>query len=193
MTSPDDPVAVSVTINAGDFTLLLTDERKFRIPWKWFTRLLAATPEQRSSVRVCESGARLHWDQVDLDINVVALIHDAEQLLLDEELSSLVPDDFPNETTPASLSGAQPKLAARRIAGRIVVGLTARERYERWDVCEDLARQLVPKALKDATKFPENSRDVTLRRLRRAIEGKEWTEGLETDWLIERLRALLGW
>jgi hypothetical protein len=60
-------------------------------------------------------------------------------------------------------------------------------------MCEDLARQLIRKALEDAAKFPEHSRDVTLRRMRRAIEGKNWTERVETDWLMERLRALVGW
>jgi hypothetical protein len=79
------------------------------------------------------------------------------------------------------------------IDGRFVVGLTAEERFTRWDMCEDLAHQLVPKALKDAAKFPAHSRDVTLMRIRRAIEGKQWTERVETDWLMERLRALLGW
>jgi hypothetical protein len=104
-----------------------------------------------------------------------------------------VPDDFPWDTTPASLSGAQPKLAGRLIDGRLVIGLTAEERFERWDFCEDLAQQLVAVALKDATKYPQNSRDVTLQRVRRAIEGKGWVSVGEADWLIERLRILLNW
>lgn len=193
MTSLDEPTAVFVIVNEDDFILLLSDDRAFRIPWRWFPRLLAATPEQRNAVQVSESGARLHWNQVDEDISVVALMLDAEQLLLEEKMSSQIPDDFPHDTTPASLSGSQPKLAMRRIAGRFVVGLTAPERYERWDLCEDLARQLVSKTLKDAAKFPENSHDVTLRRMRRAIEGKAWTSVVETDWLMERLRTLLLW
>lgn len=79
------------------------------------------------------------------------------------------------------------------IGGKFVVGQTDDERYERWDVCEDLAQQLVLKARKDAAKFPQHSREVTLRRMRRAIEGKGWTTVVETDWLVERLRVLLGW
>ena len=104
-----------------------------------------------------------------------------------------VPDDFPWDTTPASLSGAQPKLAGRLIDGRFVVGLTPEERYERWDLCEDLARQLVPKALADAAKYPENSRADTLQRMRNAMQRKGWVSVVEMDWLIARLRTLLGW
>ena len=193
MTSLDEPTAVSVTVYENDFVLLLTDDRAFRIPWRWFPRLLAATPGQRNDVRVSASGAKLHWDQLDQHIGVGALMYDAEQLLLEEKQASQVPDDFPRDTTPASLAGSQPKLAGRLIAGRFVVGLTAPERYQRWDVCEDLARQLVSKTLKDAAKFPENAHDETLRRMRRAIESTGWTSVVETDWLMERLRVLLGW
>ncbi|CAH2897731.1 MAG: hypothetical protein PCALPYG88_2062 [uncultured Paraburkholderia sp.] len=104
-----------------------------------------------------------------------------------------VPDDFPRNANPASLSGAQPKLAGRLIEGKLVVGLTDDERYERWDICEDLAQQLVGKAQKDAGKNPQHSRDVTLQRMRRAIEAKGWVSVVEAGWLVERLRALLRW
>jgi hypothetical protein len=108
-------------------------------------------------------------------------------------MSTSVPDDFPRDLAPAALSGAQPKLAARITDGKFVAGLTAEERAERWRVCEDLAHQILPKALKDAAKFPEHSHDETLRRIRRAIEGKDWVSVIEADWLIERLRVLLEW
>jgi hypothetical protein len=104
-----------------------------------------------------------------------------------------VPDDFPRDLTPASLPGAQPKLAARLIDGKFLVGQTDEERFERWDVCEDLAQQLVAKARKDAAKYPHRSREVTLQRIRRAIEDKGWVRTVEADWLVERLRALLHW
>jgi len=95
--------------------------------------------------------------------------------------------------TPASLSGAQPKLAGRLINGKFVVGQTDDERYQRWEVCEDLAQQLVAKARKGAAKYPQHSREVTLQRMRRAIEVKGWEIVVEADWLVERLRALLHW
>ncbi|NPT34260.1 hypothetical protein GNZ11_07020 [Paraburkholderia xenovorans] len=120
-------------------------------------------------------------------------MRDAERRHRDERLTSQVPTNFPWDPTPALLSGTHPKLAGRLIDGRFVVGLTAEERFIRWDLCEDLAQQLVPKTLKDAAKYPQNSREVTLRRMRRAIANKEWTERLETDWLMERLRTLLNW
>jgi hypothetical protein len=104
-----------------------------------------------------------------------------------------VPDDFPRDVTPASLSGAQPKLAGRLIEGKVIVGQTDDERYERWDVCEDLAQQLVGKAQKDAGKNPHHSSEDTLQRMRRAIEAKGWVSVVEADWLVERLRALLHW
>ena len=74
-----------------------------------------------------------------------------------------------------------------------VAGQTDDERYERWDVCEDLAQQLVAKARKDAAKYPQHSCEVTLQRIRRAIEVKGWISVVETDWLMERLRTLLDW
>jgi hypothetical protein len=152
-----------------------------------------ATPEQRSDVRISASGAGLRWDQLDEDLSVVELMREAERRHRDERLTSCVPVDFPWNPTPALLSGSQPKLAGRWIDGKFVVGLTAEERYIRWDMCEDLAQQLVPKTLKDAAKYPQNSREATLRRMRRAIEGKDWTERAETDWLMARLHVLLAW
>ncbi|MFM0475686.1 hypothetical protein PQR29_06040 [Paraburkholderia strydomiana] len=93
----------------------------------------------------------------------------------------------------ASLSGAQPERAGRLIEGKLVVGLTDDERYVRWAICDDLAQQLVGKAQKDAGKNPQQSREVTLQWMRRAIEAKGWVSVVEADWLTERLRALLNW
>lgn len=104
-----------------------------------------------------------------------------------------VPEDFPHDTAPASLAGTQPKLAGRMIDGKFVVGLTAEERFERWMVCEDLAQNLVTIAHNDAAKYPEHSREVTLQRVRRGVEGKRWVSVVEAEWLVVRLRTLLGW
>jgi hypothetical protein len=187
------PIAIEVTVNEDSFIVRLKDGGNLRIPLQWFPKLLAATPEQRRAVRISASGEGLRWDQLDEDISVSGLARDAERRHREETLTSKVPADFPKDVTPALLAGSTPKLSGRMIDGKFVVGLTADERYQRWDMCEDLARQLVPKTLKDAAKYPQNSRDVTLQRIRRAIEGKRWTSVVETDWLMERLRVLLGW
>ncbi|MGE8160410.1 DUF2442 domain-containing protein [Paraburkholderia sp. NPDC080076] len=187
------PIATKVLVEEDSLSVLLKHGGSLHLPLRLFPKLLTASPEQRSDVRISASGAGLHWNQLDENLSVPELMQEAERRHRDERLSSQVPADFPWDPTPALLSGSQPKLAGRWIDGRLIVGLTAEERWVRWDMCEDLAQQLVPKTLKDAAKYPEHSRDVTLKRIRRAVEGKKWTERVETDWLMERLRALLGW
>jgi hypothetical protein len=187
------PIAIEATVEDDSLNVFLKDGGTLRIPLRRFPKLLAASPEQRRDFQISASGAALQWDQLDEGISIGELMRDAERRHRDERLTSCVPADFPWDPTPALLSGTHPKLAGRSIEGRFVVGLTAEERYIRWDMCEDLAQQLVPKTLKDAAKYPEHSREVTLARMRRAIERKNWTERVETDWLMERLRVLLGW
>ncbi len=57
-----------------------------------------------------------------------------------------VPDDFPRDRMPAVVPGVQTKVGVALSRGRYVVGQTEEERAERYDICEDLAHQLVPKA-----------------------------------------------
>jgi hypothetical protein len=104
-----------------------------------------------------------------------------------------VPDDFPHDVAPAALAGAQPKLAARMIDGQFVVGLTEEERLDRWQICEDLALQLMVPARKDAAKYPQKAHDVVLGRIGDAIVGKDWCNVVEMNWIIARLRELLRW
>jgi hypothetical protein len=193
MTNPNEPIAISVTVSEDDFTVLLKDGTELRVPLRWFPRLLAATPEERRDVRTSASGEALRWDRLDEDISVSGLARDAERRHREETLTSQVPADFPKDITPALLAGSTVKLSGRMIDGKFVVGLTAEERFERWDLCEDLAQQLIAIAHKDAAKFPQHTRDVTLRRVRRGLEGKRWVTVVEADWLMTRLRILLGW
>lgn len=187
------PIATRANVEDDSLNVFLKDGGTLRIPLRRFSKLWVATPEQRCDFRISASGTVLRWGQLDEDISVRDLMRDAERRHRDERLTSQVPTNFPWDPTPALLSGTHPKFAGRLIDGRFVVGLTAEERFIRWDLCEDLAQQLVPKTLKDAAKYPQNSREVTLRRMRRAIANKGWTERVETDWLMERLRALLAW
>jgi hypothetical protein len=104
-----------------------------------------------------------------------------------------VPEDFPRDTTPAVVSGAQPKVCAWLSKGRYLTGQTDDERRERWLLCEDLARQLIRVAQKDALAHPDQSRPQTLERVRASVRRKGWVSTDELPWLIERLQQLLRW
>lgn len=102
-----------------------------------------------------------------------------------------VPEEFPRNRIPAVVTGVQPKIGVREIDGRYVAGQTEEERYERWDICEDLAQQLLRVARKDEAEHPEQSRETTLRRVRSSVSQKGWCSEDELDWLIGRLAVLL--
>ncbi|WP_458762840.1 hypothetical protein [Cupriavidus basilensis] len=104
-----------------------------------------------------------------------------------------IPDNFPWHTLPAAVPGAQPKLGVVFWEGTYIAGQTPEERYERWDICEDLARQLAPVARKDAIKHPEHSREQTLRRVRISVSQKGWVSEAEMNWLLRRIKTLLEW
>ncbi|MBP2291097.1 DUF2442 domain-containing protein [Azospirillum rugosum] len=52
----------------------LRDGRTLGVPLAWFPRLLNATPEQRLGYRISVTGRGLHWDELDEDISVPALL-----------------------------------------------------------------------------------------------------------------------
>ena len=104
-----------------------------------------------------------------------------------------VPDDFPREATTGVVSGAQPKVCAVLSGNRYVADQTDAQREERWNICEDLAHQLAPKARKDFAAHPEHSHDETLRRVRIAVVRKGWVSDDELTWMLCRLRELLAW
>lgn len=102
-----------------------------------------------------------------------------------------VPEDFPRVAIPAAVTGVQPKIAVREIDGRYVAGQTEEERWERWDICEDLAQQLLHVARRDEAEHPGQKREMTLRRVRISVSQKRWCSEDELDWLIGRLAVLL--
>ena len=106
-----------------------------------------------------------------------------------------VPDDFPREPDPGSVTGVQPKLLAREVDGRYQSGLPAEQLWMRYDACEDLASQLAAYALrKIATSgFASN---VTLARaekgLRMKVDVGEWDlSQREVVWVMKRTHQLL--
>src|ERR1700676_4887801 len=117
------PIAIEVIADEKNLTVLLKHGGTLRLPLRLFPKLWVATPEQRRDVHISAAGTALRWDHLDEDISVSALMRDAARRHRDERLNSQVPADFPKDTTPALLSGTQPKLAGRWIDGRLIVGL----------------------------------------------------------------------
>lgn len=66
--------AVSVCIEVDKFFVLLEDGREIGVPYRWFPRLAAATPAQRSHWRLIGKGTGIHWEDVDEDLSVNALL-----------------------------------------------------------------------------------------------------------------------
>lgn len=52
----------------------LTDGRQLGVPLAYFPRLFQATPEQRQNFTISGGGVGLHWDDLNEDISVQALL-----------------------------------------------------------------------------------------------------------------------
>lgn len=70
MSSSDSPK--DVRFDEDNMWVVLADGRTLGVPLAWFPRLLDASAEARSSVRLSPRG--LHWDALDEDISVAGLL-----------------------------------------------------------------------------------------------------------------------
>ncbi len=64
--------ATDVRFDDATMWVALEDGRTLGVPLAWFPRLLQATPEQRGAVQISAFG--LHWEALDEDISVPALL-----------------------------------------------------------------------------------------------------------------------
>jgi hypothetical protein len=81
--------------------------------------------------------------------------------------------------------GAQPKVAARFIEGRYVVGLTDEERQNRYLCCVDLVKQLVSYTQRKQMELSDISIDQLLSEIDTSIRHKDWELGtVEYDWIM---------
>ena len=69
-----EPVAKKVTFDSDSMWVELADGRKLGVPLAYFPRLLNATPKQRESYIVSGGGTGLHWEDIDEDICIKALM-----------------------------------------------------------------------------------------------------------------------
>lgn len=108
---------------------------------------------------------------------------------------NMVPDDFPRSVHRGALPGAQPKILATKYRGRFYpTGGTPPELYERWQICEDLAQQLMVKSRdsKLGKRSHMSEEDILSQYLTRLIQTR-WTSEDEASWVIRRAALLLGW
>jgi hypothetical protein len=75
-TSAADAVPRATSIDCTDDELIvqLADGRRLSTPLEWFPRLLGATPAQRADWRLIGLGEGIHWESLDEDVSVVALL-----------------------------------------------------------------------------------------------------------------------
>ncbi|MEM6895834.1 MAG: DUF2442 domain-containing protein [Pseudomonadota bacterium] len=70
--------ATDVRFDDDTMWVSLEDGRTLGVPLAWFPRLLAATAEERSAVTITAFG--LHWEGLDEDVSVPALLSDAPKV-----------------------------------------------------------------------------------------------------------------
>ena len=66
--------ALKVFFDEDNLWVILKDGRQLSVPLVYFPRLLHSTPEQREKYEISGGGIGLHWDELDEDISVPALL-----------------------------------------------------------------------------------------------------------------------
>ncbi|MBS3909483.1 MAG: DUF2442 domain-containing protein [Actinobacteria bacterium] len=71
------PEAMASTVWFDDdmMHIRLVDGREIGVPLGWFPKLRDATKEQRENWRLIGKGVGIHWDELDEDISVSALLN----------------------------------------------------------------------------------------------------------------------
>ncbi|MBI4829630.1 MAG: DUF2442 domain-containing protein [Nitrospinae bacterium] len=69
-----EAVAVDVWCDAAMIHVRLLDGREISAPLEWFPRLRDATENQRNTWRLIGKGIGIHWDSLDEDISLDALL-----------------------------------------------------------------------------------------------------------------------
>jgi hypothetical protein len=69
-----EPLAKNISFDSDSMWIELADGRQMGIPLAYFPRLLNATDVQRNKYVISGGGTGLHWDDLDEDISVRALL-----------------------------------------------------------------------------------------------------------------------
>ncbi|MEA1929061.1 MAG: DUF2442 domain-containing protein [Candidatus Auribacterota bacterium] len=66
--------AIQVHFDADTMWIDMADGRQLGVPLAYFPRLLKATPAQRRNFVISGGGVGIHWDDLNEDISVPALL-----------------------------------------------------------------------------------------------------------------------
>ena len=69
-----EPLATHLRFDSDVMWVTLADGRHLGVPLACFPRLLQATPAERSKCTLSGGGTGIHWDDLDEDISVPALL-----------------------------------------------------------------------------------------------------------------------
>ena len=69
-----EAMASEVWFDAVMMHVRLLDGREISVPVEWFPRLRDATESQRNKWRLIGKGIGIHWEDMDEDISVAALL-----------------------------------------------------------------------------------------------------------------------
>jgi len=69
-----EPAAIDVQCDVAVLRVTLADGREISAPLEWFPRLRDATPAQRARWRLIGRGEGVHWEDLDEDVSVNALL-----------------------------------------------------------------------------------------------------------------------
>lgn len=72
---PASALAKNVLFDKNTMRVLLLDGREISVPLEWFPTLRNATDPQRKKWRLIGNGIGIHWEQLDEDISVEALLN----------------------------------------------------------------------------------------------------------------------
>ena len=67
-------LATDVRFDAERMHVQLSDGREISVPLEWFPSLRGATGKQRCKWRLIGKGVGIHWEELDEDISVEALL-----------------------------------------------------------------------------------------------------------------------
>ena len=69
-----EAMATDVWFDADMLHVRLLDGREISVPVEWFPRLRNASDEQRKKWRLIGKGVGIHWEDIDEDVAVAALL-----------------------------------------------------------------------------------------------------------------------